>query len=239
MNLQYAIYTNKGKREINEDCLDTQFVNSNLLSVIADGLGGHENGEVASRIAVDAIFQYLSDKDYDEDELIYALLDANNRIIQANISGHSTAAALWIHERSAIVCHVGDTRIYQFRNGKIEFQSVDHSLIQLAVLVGDLSSCDLRHHKDRNKLYRVLGDPETDLKPSSDEIDAIEGDRFLLCSDGFWEAVTEEDMIESLRISPTPDVWLEKMIQIVENTNDPKQDNYTAVCIYCGIEQEA
>lgn len=236
MITKYAVYTNTGKRDINEDCLDARYIHSNLIAIVADGLGGHANGEMASRITVDVILNYLADKDFGEDELIYSVLEANTKIIEADISGHSTVAAVWIQDDTALVANVGDTRIYQFRDGEIVYQSVDHSVIQLAVLVGDLSPCDLRHHKDRNKLYRVLGDPETDLKPSSDELDVRDGDRFLLCSDGFWEAVTEDAMLDTLSYSPTPQEWLDSMVAQIAEVNDPKQDNFTAICVFCDKE---
>lgn len=227
------MYTNKGKRDINEDSLDICQNNESCLAIVADGLGGHENGEVASHIAVDSVINFLANKEFDEDELLYALIFANDQIIKANISGHSTAAALWINDDTAFAGHVGDTRIYQFRDDKIVFQSVDHSIVQLSVLVGDLSIDDLRNHKDRNKLYRVLGDPATDLKPSSDEVGVRSGDHFLLCSDGFWEVITESIMLETLSRSSSPQSWLDEMVRIIETVDAPKQDNYTAICICC------
>lgn len=233
MTLRYASYTNTGKREINEDYLDARLINENLIAIVADGLGGHANGEVASRIAVDSILEYLSDKNFDEDELLDGVLETNQKIIKADISGHSTVAVVWIRNDAALISHVGDTRVYQFRNGEIVYQTVDHSVIQLAVTVGDLSPLDLRHHKDRNKLYRVLGDPGTDLKPSSDEVDVRSGDRFLICSDGFWEMVTEDKMLQTLSASANPEAWINEMSRQIAAANAPRQDNYTAICIFC------
>lgn len=233
MTLRYASYTNTGKRESNEDYLDVRVINENLIAIVADGLGGHANGEVASRIAVDGILEYLTDKAFDEDELLDAVLEANRKIIEADISGHSTVAGVWIQNDTALASHVGDARVYQFRNGEIVYQTVDHSVIQLAVLVGDLSPCDLRHHKDRNKLYRVLGDPDTDLKPSSDEVYIHKGDRFLICSDGFWETITEEMMLKTLSTSSNPEAWMDEMSRLIVAADIPRQDNYTAICIFC------
>ena len=233
MYFDFAGYTDPGKREKNEDCFRTEVLNEKLLAVVADGLGGHANGEVASRIAVDSIFKnLLGNPDVDEDELIYALLDANSQILKAKNHGHSTAAALWLQNGYAVAVHVGDSRIYQFRDNGIRFQSVDHSHVQMAVLVGELDIQDVRHHKDRNRLFRVLGDPEAVPRVDSKELRVQPGDRFLLCSDGFWEAVTEENMIMALQTSCSAAEWMETMKAIVLKADYPHQDNHTAVCIF-------
>lgn len=233
MHFDFAGYTDPGKRENNEDCFRTEVHDGKLLTVVADGLGGHANGEVASKIAVDSIFARLSQQpEADEEELIYALLDANSQILSANIHGHSTAAALWLQESYGVAVHVGDSRIYHFRDNAIRFQSVDHSHVQMAVLVGELELQDVRHHKDRNRLFRVLGDPEAVPRVDSKELRVQPGDRFLLCSDGFWEAVTEERMIDTLQTSGSAGEWMEAMKAIVLDADYPNQDNHTAVCIF-------
>lgn len=233
MHFDFACYSDIGKRSNNEDCCKTECNGHNLLAVVADGLGGHANGEVASRITVDTILAKLSQRDeLDEDELIYALLDANKEILKANIHGHSTAAALWLREDYAVAAHVGDSRIYQFRDGQIKFQSVDHSHVQMAVLVGELKITDVRHHKDRNRLFRVLGDPKSVPKMDSKELRVMPGDRFLLCTDGFWEAVTEEQMLASLKESASATQWLDAMKSIVLESDLPSQDNHTAISIF-------
>jgi len=231
-----AAFTDKGKRENNEDSYDFACSNDLFSAVVADGLGGHLNGEVASRIAVDSIMDHLECAEYDEDEAISAFLRANQNICSANLSGHSTAALLWLSKGKAIAAHVGDTRIYHFRNGGIQYQSSDHSVVQLSVSSGNIRPEDVRHHKDRNKLFRVLGDPNERLIVDSEELQVLPGDAFLICSDGFWEAVEEDKMLDTLHCSPTPKVWLDAMLDIVVAENDPKQDNYTAVCIYCEEE---
>lgn len=232
MKYQYASYTDIGKRGNNEDSLGLQRRKNSLLAVVADGLGGHANGEVASRIAVDTILRELRDKPVDEEELACAMLKASEEICGARISGHTTAAALWLEEDYAVAAHVGDSRIYQFREGKIIFQSLDHSAVQMAVLVGELEPEAVRHHKDRNKIFRVLGEEDEPPRVDSTELTVKPGDRFLLCSDGFWEPVTEEAMLQTLGQKETPESWLEAMKGIVEDAQDPKQDNNTAVCIF-------
>lgn len=231
MKYLYAKYTDIGARQTNEDSLGIQSWNSTLLAVVADGLGGHSNGEIASRIAVDTILSKLYRQDLDEDSLAYAIIDASHSIRKNSDSGFSTAAALWIQDGHAVAAHIGDSRIYQFRNGKIIYQTLDHSLVQMAVLVGKLKPDALRNHPDRNQLFRVLGDHDEDPKIDSTELSVQAGDHFLLCSDGFWEHVTESDMISTASESNDPGIWLESMKTILCKTQSANQDNHTAICI--------
>lgn len=231
MDYQFASYTDIGKRENNEDSMGVQSIGNALFAVVADGLGGHANGEIASRLAVDTISQTLSRQEIDEEALNNAILAADEAIRRAGIAGHTTVAALWLESDYAVAAHVGDSRIYQFRDGKIVFQSEDHSVVQMAVLVGDLEPDAMRHHKDRNKLFRVLGEAESEAKVDSTELNVKPGDRFLLCSDGFWEPVDETQML-ALCCMDTPEAWLRAMRKIVIDTNDPRQDNSTAIAIF-------
>ena len=152
-------------------------------------------------------------------------------IRDSKYSGLTTIAALWMQGGYAVAAHVGDTRIYQIRNGKIIYQSEDHSQVQMAVLVGELSPDAVRKHKDRNKLFRVLGEKNEDTKVDSYELNVRPGDRFLICSDGFWEPVTEADMLRTASQTANAQQWLIAMQRIVAAANDPRQDNNTAVAI--------
>ena len=198
---------------------------------MADGLGGHKNGSLASRMAVDSIVQELKDSELDEDLLAYAVIHANKAICDAKIDGMTTVAALWMSDGNAVAAHVGDSRIYQIRDGEIIFQSQDHSMVQLAVLVGEITPEEVRHHKDRNKVFRVLGEKSEDPKVDSTELTVEPGDRFLLCTDGFWEPVTEEMMILTSMTCNSASDWLNAMQQLVFAAGNPRQDNHTAVCI--------
>lgn len=231
MKYRYSRYTDIGKRGLNEDDSNIVMWDHSLLAVVADGLGGHLNGEIASRTAVDSILQALQEKDTDEDVLAYAIIAASSDIQKAAPSGYSTAAVLWIQDDYAVAAHIGDSRIYQFRDGQIIFQSTDHSVVQTAVWAGALKPEDVRKHKDRNKLFRVLGDGKDVPRVDSTELTVMPGDRFLLCTDGFWEPVTEKDMIASAFAFPDPDDWLNAMRHIIDAAQDQCQDNHTAITI--------
>ena len=234
MDFEVSKYSHIGRREQNEDYAAILQIGSRLIVVVADGLGGLSFGEVASRKAVESIIKELSDKSVNEDDLLDAIESASDIIYAVQMPGKpmsTTASILWVDETEAWAGHVGDTRIYQIRDGKILYQSIDHSVAQMNVLVGKLAPDQIRRSKDRNRLIRVLGEadaPMTDTEPLDIQI----GDCFLLCTDGFWEPVSEDAMLETLASANSPRDWLSRMRKIVENANDPAQDNNTAVCVW-------
>ena len=231
MICEVAKYSHIGKRDNNEDSYAV-FQNGNTyMAIVADGLGGHANGEIVSKMAVDHVCTSLLRKQVDEDELAYAIINASTLIRNSRYSGHTTIAALWMQDNFAVAAHVGDTRIYQIRNGKIIYQSVDHSQVQMAVLVGALAPEAIRKHKDRNKLFRALGVENEETKVESNELNVRSGDRFLLCSDGFWEPVTEADMLRTASQTTSAQQWLSAMQRFVTSANDPRQDNHTAIAM--------
>lgn len=233
MEISISYYTARGKRQNNEDAVSLLEGSNSLLAVVADGLGGHEAGEVASNHAVATLNRLLQAQTPEEDDLIDAIRQANQEIYEMqNAQSHmrTTVAALWLGDYRTIAANVGDSRIYQFRNGRIVYQSTDHSVAQMAVLVGEVEKSELRRSKDRNKLIRVVGEanpPKVDCV----ELTVQAGDRFLLCSDGFWEPVTEERMLETMASSATAQQWLRLMRQEVERANNPTQDNHTAIAL--------
>lgn len=231
MEFAFSGYSDIGARAANEDSYGLTTAEDGFLAIVADGLGGHANGQLASRLAVESLCGSLQGKEADEDELLLALLEADRQIRKARDPGNTTAAVLWVQGNDAVAAHIGDSRIYQFREGKILFQSVDHSLVRMAVQVGELVPEALRHHKDRNKLFRALGEKDTSPAADSTELTLLPGDRFLLCSDGFWEPVTEEAMLRTAAETETAEAWLAAMQEIVRSAKDPRQDNHTAICI--------
>ena len=236
MKYSYATFSDIGKRANNEDAYRVQPMDVAVIAIVADGLGGHINGEVASRIAADSIPSNIKGCEFDEDELGFAILDAHSIICKTKSSGCTTVAVLWINKDQAIAANVGDSRIYQFRRGKILYQSEDHSLVQVAISLGKLPADACRYHKDRNKVYNVLGDENQKPKVDMFLLDIQPGDCFLLCSDGFWEPVSEENMLTYLNLSNSPMDWLESITALIHKANDPKQDNFTAIAIFADEE---
>ena len=233
MDISVSSYSNVGKRDNNEDAFSVRKRQNGILAIVADGLGGHAKGEVASALATKALPKLLAGKVPDPETLSQAICQVNNMILSAQGPEgpmKTTVAVVWICKKVCLAANVGDSRIYQFRNGQIVYQSVDHSLAQASVLSGDSSITDLRKHPDQNKLTRALGNaapPKVDVHTLSLE----SGDRFLLCSDGFWGPIYEEEMLNAMADCRFPQPWLKKMKKRIIGANHPHQDNHTAIAL--------
>lgn len=230
MNLSLSYYSGLGKRTNNEDSVSVLESVNGILAVVADGLGGQDNGEYASRQAVKTINDRLTGESISPQKMIDAILAANEEICalqDIHPGAQTTIAAVWLGEGFAEAVHVGDTRIYQFRGDTILYQSADHSVAQLGVMAGDITPGEVRTNRDRNKLFRVLGDRRVP-KIAEKLLDIQPGDRLLLCSDGFWEGILEADMLRCARLTESAEPWLRQMRSIAEPA---ATDNNTAIAI--------
>lgn len=233
MNTEFCKYTNVGSRENNEDSIAVYKKGDGILCIVADGLGGHANGEIASGIAVKTLCEQVNGT-ISEEVLRSALEETNKRVCEAaGDSGmKTTVAALWFGDDQVLAASVGDSRIYRFSGGQITFQSMDHSLAQLDIISGDASYQDVRHNPDRNKLIRVVG-MQNNFKADIERLSCRKGDAFLLCSDGFWENILETEMLECLSRSTDAKQWLSEMCTLVipRITADKDSDNNSAIVI--------
>lgn len=239
MTVTFASYTETGGRPQNEDSVMTRDDGNTLLAMVADGLGGHAAGEVASRLAVSTIAAFLQGQEVSTDALDKAVTTAHQAILdkQRNESADmkTTVAAIWIEDGAARGAHVGDSRIYQFRDGKVIYQSLDHSQCQLEVLMGHMTQEQIRSSTIQNILLRALGG-NGNVKPDIAILDIQPGDLVLLCTDGFWELILEQEMIRCACGASSAKEWLERMRTIVTDRQSPESDNHTAVTIMIGQE---
>jgi len=236
--------SNKHGRRTNQDFFDYGFINQRGYWVVADGLGGHQGGEVASKLAVESIVN--SFKRYQEisSEAIQKYFEiAQNAIInqQKKIPALSemrtTIVLLLADPQFAIWGYAGDTRLYHFRGGRIIFQTKDHSVPQALANAGDIRPEEIRYHEDRHRLLRAMGQEDQFRPTITAEKKALQnGDAFLLCTDGFWELVLEKEMEHDLVNFADPKSWLDKMQEMIlarSSRQDNKQhDNYTAIAVF-------
>lgn len=224
-------YSDVGGRANNEDAVGVFERNGTTLCVVADGLGGHDNGEVASNAVLKVVANYAYGN-LSKTALYNATQRANEEILRraGNSQMKTTLALLWMQNGNALVGTAGDTRIYQFRAGRIKFQSVDHTLAQLDVIAGDETAGDVRKNPDRNKLIRVVG-MKAGFKVDISELQYQPGDAFLLCSDGFWENILEDDMLRTLSQSKSAADWLKAMRRILEPRLNKDSDNNSAIAV--------
>ena len=136
--------------------------------------------------------------------------------------------------------HVGDSRLYYFKNGRIVKRTLDHSVPQMLVAAGEIDEKEIRHHPDRNRLVRVMGMEWDEPKYQvSEPMPEESGQAFLLCSDGFWEQITEKEMMQCLKKADTVDMWLDRMVEIVnENGKGSDMDNNSAIAVWVEPENK-
>ena len=238
-SMQYDVITSPGSRAVNEDSTGVTENQEHICFVVADGLGGHGGGDVASRLAVQAFDTVFSAGDgRSQSELLFeAFLQAQADILQEQRGTPSqmktTAVALAIQNDQAIWGHIGDSRLYAVARNKVRFRTLDHSVPQMLVLSREIREKDIRGHPDRNRLLRVLGTAEVPPQFELSEPQPVgRFQAFLLCSDGFWELITEKEMGKLLKSSRTPGEWLGQMRDVVEQRGkNIEMDNYSAIAV--------
>jgi len=228
-----------GGREENQDYAGFAEKNGVFCWALADGLGGHRGGARASRLAVEAMLREFEDRQGIAPEAIETYLFAAQCAIltaqkkeAAFSSMKTTAVVLAADFEEAIWGYLGDSRLYHFRKGKIRFQTKDHSVPGALAESGDIRIDEIRFHEDRNRLLRSLGNQEHFRPQIEKTIHPVEpGDAFLLCTDGFWEYVTEKEMQTDLKGSSKPDEWLHTMEKRILKRAGARHDNYTAIAV--------
>ncbi|MCI9006283.1 MAG: serine/threonine-protein phosphatase [Lachnospiraceae bacterium] len=233
MNISASYYSAIGGRENNEDAVTLLESSESVIGVVADGLGGHRDGELASKIAINTINAAIAHQEVSQQVLRKAVALANSRILEdrEHTSMKTTLAAVWIDDENALAASVGDTRIYQFREGRIVFQSKDHSVAQMACLAGDITEQEIRTSRERHRLTRALGAQE-EVKADVSPLQICTGDALLLCSDGFWEKIWEDSMLLDLQEAASAGEWLKKMRGRIDGQGGTASgDNHSAVAI--------
>lgn len=238
MNIDYCILTDPGSRPVNEDRAVAVERDGKYCFVLCDGLGGHGKGDAASELVTRIIMEYFTSCDSIDVFLRNALIIAQEKLLELQkeqgvpTKMKTTVVMLVIFDSKCVVIHVGDSRLYRFRKGRVVSRTRDHSVPQMLVLAGEIEEKDIRRHPDRNKLLKAMGDETDTFKYETEEYDLEKGDAFLLCSDGFWEPITEFDMTSFLSINDKAKDWLDDMMKLVaKNGKGASMDNYTAVSV--------
>ncbi len=238
--ISIAKFSAEGEREINEDCVGVVPVGPDIvLCILADGLGGHGRGEEASALITETsadIFRHY----YDAPDCLARCFETSQKALIAK----QAAENAWKDLKSTLVLlkfcrgeiewgHVGDSRLYYFKNGRVVSHTLDHSVPQMLVASGEITEDEIRHHPDRNRLIRVMGTEWDSPKYQiSKGISEESGQAFLLCSDGFWENIEEDMMETSLESSQDAHEWLARMESIAyRNGKGTHMDNYSAVAV--------
>lgn len=227
-------------RGVNEDCgrwIETRDAEKRqkkgLLLLVADGMGGHAGGEVASRMAVETIARVYYESPQDpQTALAEAFRVANHSIYQTarqkvQFQGMgTTCTALVLHRDAAYAAQVGDSRLYLVRGGNIFLMSEDHSAVMEMVRRGKMTINEARSHSDKNVILRALGThPEVVVATWETPFPVREGDHFVLCSDGLYDLVGDEEIMQAV-LGHNPPAACERLISLARQRGG--HDNITA-----------
>lgn len=222
--------TDKGKmREQNEDAYGYK----DNLFVVADGMGGHEAGEIASAIAVETILASNISLDL-VSSLKEAVYKANNAILEEIVKDENflgmgtTVAILLLENHRAYVAHAGDSRVYQFTGGRLIRLTADHSFVAELVKNGSITEEEAKIHPQRNILTQALG-TKGNLEFEVNVFSFSPDDKFLLCSDGLTGMVAEETIKDLLTVSEAPQIIADKLVQKANENGG--NDNITVIVI--------
>ena len=232
--MKFSIYqaSRKGTRKQNEDCIGYCYSRDALLMVVADGMGGHLNGEVASQVTVKFISDTFNREAVprlaDPERFLRTVLVDAHHAVGAHAHRHAlpetprtTCVACVVQDGIAHWAHVGDSRLYHLREGRIESQTRDHSNVQRLLDTGRISREAASSHPERNRIYKVALSHGARL---------LAGDTILLCTDGLWGPITSQQICALLTKS---DIMLAvpELLDLAEIRAGQECDNLSAVAM--------
>lgn len=221
-------------RAVNED----NYLLSDVLFAVADGLGGHEAGEIASEMAVSMLEEYLLSCERDPaSKLREAFTRINDAIYRRSISDESckgmgtTLSALLIQDGTAYIGHVGDSRVYLVRKNVIYQLTEDHSVVGELLRMGMLTKSEAKVHPQRNLLTRAMGTlPTVDMEIVDSKVEP--GDRFVLCTDGLSGAIEDSKILDVVVSRQAPPAVVDELITLANQNGG--YDNVTVVAVFVG-----
>jgi serine/threonine protein phosphatase PrpC len=234
MKLQWYEQSEQGARHNNQDYYAHFTANAGSCFVVADGLGGHQHGEVASKIFCGSLIKLIPDYDFSQKPTVNMAKLIENSAEQmrtaiiaqyGSIDTATTFALAWVDEHQLLTAHVGDSRVYRINPKGIVWRTPDHTLVQELFEQGKITEADFAYHPLQNRLLKTVNifeapDPTIYSQPP---LQSDEG--LLLCTDGFWAHVVEEDFVNLLK-ADNPKECLDQIIKRILDQN-PVTDNIT------------
>jgi serine/threonine protein phosphatase PrpC len=230
--------TGKGGREENRDSAGWTEKKGAICMVVCDGLGGYGNGRIAAEEAVGSFPEgFEKNPKADERNLRGIVEGCHKKLLEPGIRHNgkkgamTTLAAVVAKDGVIKACHIGDTRIYVFEKGCLAYRSRDHSPGQALASFGSISAGEIRKTPYRNKLFRVLGGGKETPACEIAKIGTAAGYAVLVCTDGFWEYVLEDEMEKLHGKSVSAKEWLLEMEELLKLRSGDGGDNYTATAL--------
>jgi len=239
--VRFGVKSDKGRiREINEDSYNVLagFPGIPATFIIADGMGGHNSGEIASNSAVEYISNYILENpdafsgDNVLDVLKYIIGKVNIHVYNKSLENeidHGMGTTLIVGvvlNKKLFIGHVGDSRVYLLRNEKMEKLTIDHSYIEELIRNGTITREEAENHPNKNLITRAIGCSEV-LEVDTYAYDIKENDIFIMCTDGLTNMLNEERIMEIVLSNDDPETTCEKL---VEGSNEMGgEDNITVI----------
>ncbi len=246
--MRYASVTDTGRvRQNNEDCYATFRKGRDGVFIVADGMGGHAVGELASRTAV----QYVVDSlptglarvrtSREMEELLHSMVErANVKVYLQSLDNRrykgmgTTLTVAVIRDWRLYLSHIGDCRVYLLHGSSLQRLTVDHTLVQELLDSGSITVEEANNHPKRHMLMRSLGVNEY-MSPDTQSFDISEGDLIMLCTDGLYGMVPEQTIRSILRHHKDLDSCLDQLVEAANQAGG--KDNITIILVHCNREK--
>jgi len=240
--MKFTEFTDEGGREVNCDFISSANANGIHLFAVADGMG--ERGYLASELAVMTVIEEFERAPALDQYALIGYISAARAELHKRKSeqreydtADTTLAVLITNGSEAVYAHCGDTRIYTFRHRRLMEVTEDHSEAFERFSAGEMSYFDIRKSPVRHHLRRALGDGIS-WEPEVSEVIKIDASyAFLICTDGFWSLISEDEMQRAVALFSSSG-WLDRMLEIVNSRISDKSDNLTAAAIRMQITDQ-
>ncbi len=209
--MKFSIFqgSRQGPRPYNQDRLAYAYNRQAILLVLADGMGGHQHGEIAAEMAVKSLIAAFEQQaqPYIKQpaqflqqciQQVHVSIERFRQSQQLSESPRTTVVVGLIQHQTLFCAHVGDSRLYVYRHGLVKFQTRDHSVVQSLLREGKIRVEQIATHPHRNKIYNCVGGEKPPNVELSDPLPLRQGDVLLLCSDGVWSTVPELNMAQTM-----------------------------------------
>jgi PPM family protein phosphatase len=244
--MKFTIYQNslQGPRDNNQDRIAYSYSKDAMLVVVADGMGGHRHGEVAAQFCVKMLteafqrlalpilsdpFKFLSDHIRQVHDAIESHAIANDMLDMPR----TTLVAAIVQHDELYCAHVGDSRLYHIRDGRVIFLTVDHSKVQLLYRKGLIKKEEILTHPERNKVYNCVGGKVLPHVELATKRALWDGDIIMLCSDGLWSLLETEEIASILSEGAVTDS-VPALLEIAESRADEHGDNISVIAFNWG-----
>lgn len=225
MGFKYIKFSSVGfEKKFNEDAVEVVETDHGLLAVLCDGVGGDYGGDMASKIAIKSATYFFTTSNSDDylERIKYSLEESNNFVINHSTSSEvlksmaTTIEMIFLKDNIAFWGHIGDSRIYHIRSGKIKQLTKDHSLVQKLLDEGFITHQQAANHPNKNVIMKALGDnPFVDPDISKIKLNEYEKNKFFVCSDGITNLVSNNELEEILNL-PDMDEKKNQLIKLVK-----------------------